>query len=266
MDIERYMSRWDLAPDGNPVITRSSHLLPVRYQGLPAMLKIATHPEEQRGAELMQWWAGDGAARVLALDGPALLVERATGLRSLITMAASGSDDHASQIICAVAARLHAPRSHPPTNLVPLADWFRELWPTAAREGGILLQSAAVARTLLADQCETTVLHGDLHHGNVLDFGERGWLAIDPKGLIGDRAYDFANIFCNPDHEIATSQGRLARQVAVVAETAGLDRQRLLHWILAYAGLSAAWSIADGTDPETALQVAVIAAACLNEH
>jgi streptomycin 6-kinase len=42
-------------------------------------------------------------------------------------------------------------------------------------------------------------LHGDLHHENVLDFGERRWLAIDPHGLHGERFFDFANIFTNPD-------------------------------------------------------------------
>ena len=38
-----------------------------------------------------------------------------------------------------------------------------------------------------------------MHHDNILDFGERGWLVIDPKRLHGERAFDYANIFCNPD-------------------------------------------------------------------
>jgi streptomycin 6-kinase len=230
------------------------------------MLKIAGHAEEQRGAALMQWWGGDGAARVLALDGPAVLLERASGPRSLIAMAGTEGDDEASQLICAVAARLHAPRSQPPPILVPLGGWFQELWPAAARAGGVLAQAAAVARALLPEQREISVLHGDLHHGNVLDFGERDWLAIDPKGLIGDRAYDFANIFCNPNRVIATSPGRLARQLAIVADATGIEAPRLLQWIVAYAGLSAAWSLADGSDPGTALVVAGIAVTCLKGH
>jgi streptomycin 6-kinase len=55
---------------------------------------------------------------------------------------------------------------------------------------------------LLAEPREVGVLHGDLHHGNVLDFGVRGWLAIDPKGLLGERGFDFANIFTNPISQI----------------------------------------------------------------
>ena len=96
------------------------------------------------------------------------------------------------------------------------------------------------------------VLHGDIHHGNILDFGPRGWLAIDPKGLTGERAFDYANIFCNPDLETATSPGRLARRAEVVAEAAALNRGRLLQWIVAWAGLSAAFSIEDGASPKAA--------------
>jgi aminoglycoside/hydroxyurea antibiotic resistance kinase len=54
------------------------------------------------------------------------------------------------------------------------------------------------------------VLHGDLHHGNVLDFGLRGWLAIDPKGLLGERGFDFANIFTNPISPIRGAASRVA--------------------------------------------------------
>jgi streptomycin 6-kinase len=62
------------------------------------------------------WWNGDGAARVLAQDEEALLLERAMGATSLADMARNGCDDDASRIICAVIARLHAKRDCPPQN------------------------------------------------------------------------------------------------------------------------------------------------------
>ena len=181
-------------------------------------------------------------------------------------MAKSGRDDEASRILCAVAAKLHAPRAKPPPELLPLSAWFRELEPAAATYGGIMAEAAATARELLAAPQEIVTLHGDLHHGNVLDFGPRGWLAIDPKRLLGERGFEFANIFCNPDAgspvlEIATAPGRLARQSYIVAEAAGLERTRLLKWILAYAGLSAAWWLGDGIEPTLDLAVAELAAA-----
>jgi streptomycin 6-kinase len=258
---DAYLTRWGLVPNGAPLITHSSRLLPVRRDGVPAMLKIAREAEERWGAVLMVWWGGEGAARVLAHDDEALLLERATGAGSLAAMARNGRDDEASRIICAVAAQLHAPRDRPPPDLLPLSRWFEELAPAAARHGGILRDAAATARELLAAPQDIVVLHGDLHHGNILDAGPRGWLAIDPKRLVGERGFDFANIFRNPDLAVATAPGRLARQSRVVAEAASLERARLLQWILAYAGLSAAWFLGDGVSPELDLVVAELAAA-----
>jgi streptomycin 6-kinase len=249
--LDSYISRWNLIPDGEPIVTRAARLLPVLADGTRAMLKVATEPEERQGGALMVWWDGDGAARVLAHAGDALLLERAEGRLSLAEMAHRGCDDQACRILCAAAARLHAPRAKPVPELIPLAQRFEELEPAAAAHGGILVRCAQTARVLLGDPREVCVLHGDMHHGNVLDFGARGWLAIDPKGLAGERGFDFANIFTNPDVEdparpLATKPEVFARRVEMVADAGRLERTRLLRWVLAWAGLSAAWFIVDG--------------------
>ena len=128
----------------------------------------------------------------------------------------------------------------PPPNLVPLTPWFKDLWPAVEKHGGILVLAAATARELLAHPQDVVVLHGDIHHDNVLDFGARGWLAIDPKGLIGERGFDYANLFCNPETDIAiTAPDRFRRRLGIVTEASGITRERLLQWILAWAGLIA---------------------------
>ncbi|MBW3572537.1 MAG: hypothetical protein KY467_15655 [Gemmatimonadetes bacterium] len=256
-----HVRRWGLVPDGEPITTPNSSLLPVRRNGLPLMLKVARAAEERTGARLMAWWDGQGAARVVEHRGDALLMERAGGRASLVRMARGGLDDQASRVLCAAAARLHAPRHRPPPALVPLDRWFGALHPAALAHGGILAHAADSARELLAEPRDPVVLHGDLHHGNVLDFGARGWLAIDPKGLVGERGFEFATLFRNPDLATAAAPGRLARQADVVARAAGLERGRLLKWILAGAGLSAAWSLEDGDEPAPALAVAELAGA-----
>ena len=258
---DEHLERWHLEPDGDPIITNSSRLLPVRRGDTPAMLKIAKIAEESRGGLLMVWWCGDGAARVLAHEGEALLLERSDDRGQLVELAKGGHDDEASRIICRVAARLHAPRRDPPPERVSLPRWFRAL--EGATEG-ILKRAAETAQELLAAPRELTTLHGDIHHGNILHFGSHGWLAIDPKGLVGERGFDFANTFLNPDQATATAPGRLVRQSQVVAEAAGLERPRLLKWILAYAGLSAVWALEAGDEPALALAVARLAAAELS--
>ncbi|QCI69150.1 aminoglycoside phosphotransferase family protein [Phreatobacter stygius] len=255
-----HLARWNLEPDGRPFATASSRLMPVLYAGQPAMLKIAVEAEERFGGQLMVWWDGEGAARVFAHDDDTLLMERSTGAASLAAMVRAGHDDEASRIICTAAARLHAPRPRSRPELIGLEHWFRALWP-AARHGGLIAQAAAIARQLLAAPRDIVVLHGDIHHGNILDFGPRGWLAIDPKGLLGERAFDFVNLFRNPDEAVALSPGRFARQLDVVTKAAGLEPTRLLHWILAFAGLPAAWLIGDGETPDDDLAVAALAAA-----
>jgi streptomycin 6-kinase len=257
---EPFLRQWSLIPDGEPIRPHSSSLLPVRRGDEPAMLKIAHGEEERNGAALMTWWGGDGAARVLAREEDAILLERAMGTRSLETMSREGRDDEATRIICAATSRLHAPRPEPlPPTLVPLSRWFRDLEPGAAEHGGYLSRAAPIARELLAAPQDVVVLHGDVHHGNFLDFEARGWLAIDPKGLIGERGFDYVNLFRNPDLETVTQPGLFERRLALVTEVAGLDRVRLLMWIVAFTGLSAAWVLNDGEEPEDDLAVGVLA-------
>jgi streptomycin 6-kinase len=268
---DEYLQRWRLTPDGDPISTHSSRLLPVRRGDEPAMLKISHVDEERRGPYIMRWWDGVGAARVLEFDGDAVLLERATGTRSLNAVAKAGDDDGATRILCGAVAKLHEPRRAPlPDHLIPLTIWFQELAPAAERFGGILRLSDVIARELLAEPQDQIPLHGDIHHDNVLDFGERGWLAIDPKGLYGERGFDYANIFTNPvDSDLPTEPGHLQRRLEIITEAAGMERERMLRWIVAWCGLSAAWILLDGAgvdhEAAQALDVARIAARQLEE-
>ena len=230
------------------------------------MLKVPLEEEERRGGRLMAWWAGEGAAPVLAHDDGVALLARAEGPGRLGEMARRGRDDEACRILCAVAARLHA---RPAPDLVPLAAWFGDLHQAAAERGGILVRCSDIARMLLAAPREVVALHGDLHHGNVLDFGAAGWLAIDPKGLVGERGFDFATLFVNPDGAdptppVAVDPGRFARRLDVVTDAARLDRARLLRWIVAWCGLSVVWSLEAGDAPVVAMRVAELAVAELD--
>lgn len=264
---DQYLKRWGLTRDGEAFASLNGNLLPVRQGDVAAMLKISQSPEELAGNQLMAWWQGDGAAPVLALDGGALLMERAQGSAALAQWVEGGRDDEATRTLCAVAARLHRPRARPLPTLVPLEHWFEALWHGAAAHGGILAHSARAATELLAAPRDVVALHGDIHHANVLDFGPRGWLAIDPKGLHGERGFDYANILCNPDDASALAPGRFARRVALIAEAAAIDRPRLLQWVLAWAGLSAAWMLEAGDETGCRLEIAKLAAAALaNAH
>jgi streptomycin 6-kinase len=260
-EVELRLAAWALERDGALITTRSSWVLPVRQGETPAMLKIARIPDERCGYELMRWWDGEGAAKVLLGGGDALLLERAVSGRDLAQMSWGGADDEACLKLCDVAARLHTDRRGPWPELHPLGRWFQPLFDLAPQHHA-LAAAAAVARGLLEDPRDLRPLHGDLHHENVLDFGARGWLAIDPHGLVGERAFDLANVFTNPDlgdpsRAVATLPGRFETRLAIVTAATGLAAERLLRWIVAWTGLSAAWFLSDGDDSGMAIDLAI---------
>lgn len=255
------LAAWHLLPDGALLTTRSSWILPVLDRGAPALLKVARIPDEEAGYRLMAWWDGEGAARVLASAPNALLLERGEGGGDLARMARSGQDDRACRILCDTAARLHAVRARPWPALHALAPWFEPLFQLSTAHAR-LAPAVACARALLAAPRDVGPLHGDLHHDNVLDFGARGWLAIDPHGLVGERTFDYANIFTNPDlgdptRPIATLPGRFETRLGVVLSETGFEAHRLLQCIVAWTGLSAAWFIEDGDDAGAAIDLVI---------
>lgn len=260
MSVAAYLTRWGLTPDGAAIRTPGSDLMPVRWNGRPAMLKVTRSVVEVRGYDLMVWLDGQGAARVLRKGGRGLLMERLHPEPALAEMALSEQDFAATQILCSAAERVHQRRSNPPSSLLTLWEWFEDL-EEHTDHGEAFARAWATARRLLADQRDVRPLHGDLHHGNVLRSPERGWLVIDPKGLIGERTFDFANMLCNPAPDHALGPGRLERQSALIAREAGLDRARLLAWVGAYAGLSAAWHLEDGHVEQARQSLAISALA-----
>lgn len=135
-----WLTRWNLAPAGEPIRTHASQLLPVLHQSQPAMLKLPEVEDERRGHLPLEYWNGDGAARLLARSehGEAMLIERATGSRSLAAMARSGAagDDAATGILCDAIAALQKARGPVPSGLIPLETWFKDLFPAATEHGG----------------------------------------------------------------------------------------------------------------------------------
>ncbi|MFT8803365.1 MAG: aminoglycoside phosphotransferase family protein [Gluconobacter cerinus] len=263
-----YMSRWHLAADGAPVRTASSYLVPVTRGGSPAMLKVTSDPDERRGNHLMRLWDGQGAAAVLEHDRDALLLERAVTGRTLADLVYAGLDDEATRNLCETAGLLHSASLLQQEKMRSLRSWFAELLEPPPNSAEWLKDCAGQAHRLLSDPQEQLPLHGDLHHDNVLDFGARGWRAIDPKGLYGERAADFAALFLNPDladskRPYAISPQRFGHRIRLVSSHAGIEPVRLLRWIHAWSGLSAVWFIKDGIAPETQRTIAHLASEAL---
>jgi streptomycin 6-kinase len=143
-------------------------------------------------------------------------------------------------------------------GLVPLRDWFRELFRKAASDraagvASVYSRGAELAARLLADPLDERVLHGDIHHRNIRR-SSRGWLAFDPKGVVGERTYDCANTLCNPFRgrprydERVHDASRLLTSAAILADALELELRRVLEFTFAYSCLSASWALAIADD------------------
>jgi streptomycin 6-kinase len=120
-------------------------------------------------------------------------------------------------------------------------------------------RAEAIFADLLASSGAPMLLHGDLHHQNILAAERAPWLAIDPKGLIGEAEYEVGALIRNPMPRLLAlpdPTATLARRFDILTEALGFDRQRMVAWSYAQAVLSAWWTIEDhghGWEPTIAL-------------
>lgn len=112
----------------------------------------------------------------------------------------------------------------------------------------LLAEAEALYTELSASMSEPMLLHGDLHHDNILAATRHTWLAIDPKGLIGEPAYETGALLRNPLPQLLKKQQPsriLARRIDQLAEELYFDRVRIRNWAVAQAVLATWWGIED---------------------
>ena len=112
--------------------------------------------------------------------------------------------------------------------------------PTGRLTQAVIDRAAALFRELSASQRSPVLLHGDLHHENILRDDAQGWLAIDPKGIVAELAYEFAAALRNPDLPSVTPE-RLNARVQIICTRFELERRRVLEWAFARNTLVALW-------------------------
>jgi streptomycin 6-kinase len=127
-------------------------------------------------------------------------------------------------------------------------------------------QAEALFRELLSSAEPAVLLHGALHHFNILAGHRRPWLAIDPKGMTGEPAYEVGALLRNPDARMSTDARIQRRRIEVLHEELRFPRDRMLSWGIAQAVLSAWWSFEDsGTEWQWLCSCAEVLSALLVE-
>jgi len=241
--------RWSLAlgpPYPGPHV---SFTAPARTpEGADVVLKVQfPHREAEHEAEALRRWDGAGAIRLLdaAPDLHALLLERAEPGASLATV----PPDDALAILIGLLGDLRVPATAPFDTLPSeAARWVRHLGDpdrVAALDPGLVDAARRCLATLGPTCTESVLLHQDLHGGNVLSARREPWLAIDPKPLLGERAFSVAPIVRSVElgHSRDAVVGRLDRLCAELA----LDRDRARGWTI---GQTMAWAAGADADAE----------------
>jgi streptomycin 6-kinase len=241
----------------------------------PVVLKVIKRPgDEWYSGEILEAFSGNGVVRVYKHAPGAVLMERLSPGSSLVEMAQTGRDEEATDILAGVIQQMSAVASsmsrikpserdsleqsatllHCPT----VHDWAKgfERY-VATGDDQIPPELVAAGRqvysSLCASQGQPQLLHGDLQHYNVLFDSDRGWLAIDPKGVVGEIEYEIGAALRNPieQTDLFLSRSTVERRLKQFTSTLNLDYERALAWAFAQAVLSAIWEIEDGFAVDT---------------
>jgi streptomycin 6-kinase len=216
--------------------------------GTAVVLKLGVpNPELTSEVEALRLYDGRGICRLIHSDTERgiLVIERLQPGLMLSTLA---DDERATAIAAEVMRQLWRPV--PPDHSFPTtAKWAKGLERLRAEFAGgtgpfpakLVEQAERLYTELLASSAEPVLLHGDLHHFNILSAERQPWLAIDPKGVVGEPAYEIGALLRNPTDELMLDQRVQARRVDQLAEALQLDRERILGWGIAQAVLSAWW-------------------------
>jgi streptomycin 6-kinase len=180
--------------------------------------------EADHEGDALALWNGNGAVRLLRRDVPhrALLIERARPGTDISRL----PEDEATAAAVGVAIRLWRPARRG----APFRGIGERVTHDLGRTGTHEL--VPVARRLFGSMSfsETTLLHGDYHHYNVLRSGD-GYVAIDPKPHVGEPEFDVAPFLWNPIGELPPTLERTQRRISAFA-AAGLDAERIRQWAI----------------------------------
>jgi len=259
------LSDWQLRANGTYPLS-INWVAPVqRADGTSAVLKLglptAGHIAQEGTA--LEFFGGDSAVRLLARDDArgALLLERArpgTPLSSLVPR----QDERATEVLIDAIRRLHrpAPVEIALPDLLTHGDAFTQYLRDHQGDEPLPRHLVERASRLFVELCATAtervVLHGDLHHDNVLaDHGPAGgpeqWLAIDPHGVVGDPGYELGAMLYNPPGPTSEDDIVMDLLFARIEQlAAGLDlpRERVVAWGFVQAVLSEVWN-SQGSGP-----------------
>jgi streptomycin 6-kinase len=236
--------------------TKSSLLVHGKRAGKPVVLKVVKEQgDEWRCGEMAALFGGRGVVQVYEHIGGAALFERLSPGEPLAALTLAGRDDEATGVLATMLGRM-AP-GDPPERCPTVEQWggafVRYVGSGDERVPRSLVEPAQrIYSDLCATQRNPALLHGDLHHYNVLSDRARGWCAVDVKGVVGELEYELGAALRNPAGrpDLFASLGVVERRLDHFGLVLGIDTSRARGWCFAQAVLAAIFKCEDGQPAE----------------
>lgn len=265
-DFEKVIQKWELknvhllSPD-YPYVFKAQQMREQRE----VVVKLGVDPDLFKNeVDALQHYHGRSCVQIFDVDfeQSALLLELVHPGESLKQLFPF-HDEKAVQACAKILEALHKVPAETGEKFSTLQDWFQFLkHKSCAILPKMQLDKArALAQELLDSSSTSVLLHGDLHHENILTSSVHGYVAIDPKGVLGDPAFDVAAFMRNPIPEILACEQPekiIARRFELFSELLGFDLERLRAWTYVGAILACAWNIEDSLPHEELLDIAYL--------
>ncbi len=228
----------------------------IRKDGREVVVKVVISPKEfQAELKTLQLMKGEGIVEVLESDEEhgIMILER---LSPGHTLAEIEDDEEATRIAANVMKKLMVPApldSNIPT-VVDRENSLKRIYRNHSNENGpiskvTIKEALHIIERLNSSMEEQYLLHGDLHHYNILKNGE-SWVAIDPKGLIGDCEYEVVQYLLNKLPEGRALEAT-EKRIDIFVGKLNLDKERVLLRAYSHAVLATCWTIEDGNYSES---------------
>ena len=218
----------------------------------PIILKIGLdHQELEKEVKTLECFKGPYAVKILQYQTGAVLLEQALPGASLHSFFPE-KDSHSLEIACDLMQQLHQLPPPKDSGFPSLADRVSVLDKSLDIPNNYLHKARALKTQLLATAPPSVLLHGDFHHGNILQHAD-SWIVIDPQAVMGDPTYELAIFICNPFQKLIESpdaQNIITCRIALAAEKLCIDPARIYRWTFVHSVLAWAWSLEDGRNIE----------------
>ncbi|MFE1245067.1 aminoglycoside phosphotransferase family protein [Fictibacillus sp. NPDC058756] len=253
-----YEQKWELSIHDSFDLSFNFVAPATRKNGEEVVLKAVLSDKEFRAElEVLKLMKGKGMVKLLEydLDLGVMILER---LRPGHTLAEIKDDEEAAYIASQIMKTLWvaAPKN---SNMETVVDRENSLKRIARHPNGFgpiakekIDEALKLFEQLNREINQPYLLHGDLHHYNILKNGD-SWTVIDPKGLIGDREYDVIQYLLNKLPETNVKE-TIEKRINIFVKELDLDKERVLLRGFSHAVLSTCWTIEDGNFNEKFLR------------